>query len=81
MSDTPYPGPVNGDRLEFELEHTNTPQKERPDWPLPSFDARDWAEAFCKRFPDLDEGTMLAWFASALMRGYDEGVKRAREDD
>jgi hypothetical protein len=67
-----------GDQLEFELENINTPPKERSDWPLPSFDARDWAEAFCKRFPNsgLDEGTMLAWFAGALMRGYDEHAVR-----
>jgi hypothetical protein len=64
----------NGDHLEYEIENANTPLKERSDWPLPSFDARDWAEAFCKRFPDcgIDEGTMLAWFAGALLRGYDE---------
>lgn len=67
-----------GDQVEFEIEHANTPPKERPDWPLPSFDARDWAEAFCKiakaQGHDLDEGWMIAWFANALVRGYDEGV-------
>ena len=78
-----YPGPMNGDRAEFEIEHANTPMKERPDWPLPSFDARDWAEAFCKiadglgyRDPEgkpIDEGWMIGWFANALMRGYDQG--------
>jgi hypothetical protein len=66
----------NGDHLEFEIEHQNTPPEERPDWPLPSFDARDWAEAFCKLNPQMDEGTMLAWFANALMRGFDEGKSR-----
>jgi hypothetical protein len=62
----------NGDHLEYEIENANTPLKERSDWPLPSFDAKDWAEAFCKRFPQMDEGVMLAWFANALMRGFDE---------
>jgi hypothetical protein len=38
----------NGDHAEFELEHANTPPKEWPDWPLPSFSGLDWAEAFCK---------------------------------
>jgi len=65
-----------GDQLEFELEHIDIPPKERPDWPYPSFDAKDWAAAFCKRNPTMDEGLMLAWFANALMRGYDEGLTR-----
>jgi len=46
-----------------------------PNWPIQSFDAQDWAKAFCKKFHEYnrpDEGTMLAWFAGALMRGWDE---------
>jgi len=66
-----------GDQIEFEREHANTPPKERPDWPMPSFDADDWAEAFCKFNPSVDKGLMLTWFASALMRGFDEGWARA----
>ncbi|MDB5612098.1 MAG: hypothetical protein JWP25_8998 [Bradyrhizobium sp.] len=52
------------------------------DWPLSSFDPKDWVEAFCKiangfGFKDaegkpLDEGWMISWFANALMRGYDQ---------
>lgn len=80
----PYPIIMNGDHSEFEAEHANTPPQERPDWPLPSFDARDWAKAFCRRFMiqnragydtasvDDDEGLMQTWFANALMRGYDQ---------
>ena len=75
-----YPGPMNGDRYEFEIEPANTPPHERPDWPLPSFDARTWAKAFCERNPSMDEGLMTTWFANALMRGYDEGVARAHDD-
>ena len=71
-----YPVIFGGDHAEFEIEHENTPPKERPDWPLPSFDARDWAAAFCKEHPDIDEGTMIAWFANALMRGFDEAASR-----
>jgi hypothetical protein len=81
-----YAGPMCGDRFEFEQEYANTPLKERPDWPLPSFDARDWAEHFCKiankfGFKDaegkpIDEGWMVTWFANALMRGFDEGRAR-----
>jgi len=70
----PYPIIFNGDHAEFEIENANTPPKERADWPLPSFDARDWAEAFLKHNPNcgIDEGTLIGWFANALMRGYDE---------
>lgn len=44
---------------------------------LKSFDARDWARAFVayqRENPSIatDEETMTAWFANALMRGYDE---------
>ena len=77
-----YPIIMNGDHAEFEMEHANTPPHERPDWPLPSFDAKDWAAAFCKianehGFKDakgepIDEGWMIGWFANSLMRGYDE---------
>jgi hypothetical protein len=72
----PYPGLMNGDRAEFELDHANTKPEDRPDWPLPSFDAQDWAKAFCKINPVIDEGAMLSWFANALMRGYDEAMSR-----
>ncbi len=72
-----YPITFNGDHAEFELEHANTKPEDRPDWPLPSFDARDWAAAFCKINPSMDEGTMLTWFANALMRGHDEHAARA----
>jgi hypothetical protein len=73
----------NGDHLEYELENINTPPKERSDWPLPSFDAVDWAEAFCKiakqQGHDIDEGWMISWFAGALMRGFDEGIERSQK--
>lgn len=61
----------NGDHAEFEIEHANTPPEQRPDWPLPSFDAVDWAKAFVKLHGG-DEDLMRGWFANALMRGYDE---------
>lgn len=78
-----YPMIMNGDHAEFEREHADTPMKDRPDWPLPSFDAKDWAEAFCKiaktQGHDLDEGWMITWFANALMRGYDEHARRVAD--
>lgn len=44
-----------------------------------NFNAREWAEAFMSTFPDVwpvvDEGTMLAWFANAIMAGYDTATK------
>lgn len=77
---------INGDHLAFEIEHANTPPKERPHWPWPSFDAKDWAEAFCKIATNLgykdsegkpiDEGWMISWFANSLMRGFDEANER-----
>ncbi len=69
----------NGDHAAFEIQHATTKPEDRPDWPLPSFDAQDWAAAFCKRNPGFDHDTMVAWFANALMRGHDEGMKRSRE--
>ena len=58
------------------------PSKDDPTWPLPSFDARDWAAAFCKvaaknGHVGIDEGWMISWFANALMRGFDEANDRA----
>ena len=52
----------------------------RPTWPFPGFDGRAWAREFCAQYgithdgaPVEDaEGLMIAWFASALMRGYAE---------
>lgn len=89
----PHPGPMNGDRAEFEAQWaaSGRPDNERPDWPLPSFDAKDWAAAFCKianedlgyRDPagdPIDEGWMIGWFANALMRGLDEGRVRTIAD-
>lgn len=69
----------NGDHAEFEAEWAGKDPKERPDWPYPSFDARDWVEAFFKFNPDvnIDEDLMLTWFCNAMMRGYDEGFERS----
>lgn len=68
----------NGDHAEFEIQHANTPKEERPDFPFCSFDAMDWAKAFTAMHARMgadwiDRDLMLAWFASALQRGYDEG--------
>jgi len=57
------------------------PSRDDPHWPLPSFDARDWAQAFNETAVKLggtamDEGWLIGWFANALMRGYDEHAMR-----
>lgn len=85
-----YPIIINGDHAEFEAEHVNTKPEDRPDWPLPSFDARDWADAFvggafAQSYRDnkglgIDRDTMVTWFANALMRGYDQHVRNASDD-
>ena len=67
---------MNGDHMQFEIDHANTPKEERPDWPWPSFDAVDWAKAFNKRFPSVPLDEALPWMASALMRGHDEAESR-----
>lgn len=82
-----YPMPLCGDHIAFEREWAGKDPKTRPDWPLPSMLAPDWAEAFCKTFvvsriagtkPEADqEGLMIAWFACALERGRDEGRRHA----
>jgi hypothetical protein len=78
---TGYPVILNGDHAEFEAEWAGKDPKDRPDWPLPSFDARDWAEAFDRFNPghNIPEGVMLGWFANALMRGLDEARARKSE--
>lgn len=70
----------NGDHMEFERQHAGTPKEQREDWPLPSYDAIDWAKAFNKQFPSVSVDDAFSWFACALVRGYDEGVSRTRSD-
>lgn len=60
-------------------------QPEQPkDWPLQSCDARDWAQAFMRRFGErlheIDEGLMITWFANALMCGFDEHARRGEAE-
>jgi hypothetical protein len=49
-------------------------------------DAQVWARKFIETqrvAPDIatDEGTMIGWFANAIMSGYDAGQKAERERD
>lgn len=39
---------------------------------LGEFDAHKWAQEFKRLYPESDEELMLAWFANAIMAGYDK---------
>lgn len=73
----------NGDHLAHLLEQGGINPKDQKCWPWPSFDCTDWAEAFCKRAKelghDIDLDWARSWFASALMRGYDEGRSESHQ--
>jgi hypothetical protein len=48
------------------------------------FNAKVWAERFVQRVSEnpaiaTDEGAMLAWFATAIMAGYDRAAAIAQE--
>jgi hypothetical protein len=50
-----------------------------------TFNAQVWAERFVKRVTEnpliaTDEGTMLAWFAGAIMTGHDYAYEKIRQD-
>lgn len=45
-------------------------------WPH-TMDAAKWAAAFCQRYPGIDEGSMIGWFANAIMAGYDTAQARS----
>jgi len=44
-------------------------------WPQTT-DAKIWADEFCTRNSASDHGTMHAWFANAIMVGYDTQHKK-----
>lgn len=53
-------------------------------WPH-TMDAREWAKRWLeqmKETPDIatDEGSMLGWFANAIMAGYDQGYQKGYHD-
>lgn len=43
------------------------------------FDARVWAKEFCKLNTASDEGTMISWFANAIMAGYDYAIHHGKK--
>ena len=68
---------VLGEAARLSPEELRAKYRDDPNWPIQSFDARDWAEKFSK-LTGMDEAWALTWFANALMRGFDEGMMRAR---
>lgn len=42
---------------------------------LDTTDATEWADEFCKMYPEADKGAMLAWFASAIETGRSAGQR------
>ena len=52
-----------------------------PGYPYGEMDAMKWAEEFDRIFLNSrpDTGTMLAWFANAIMTGFDTAMNREGE--
>jgi hypothetical protein len=48
-----------------------------PDWDFQSMDAKVWTDAFIARYPHMDWGVMIGWFANAMMAAFDEATRRA----
>ncbi len=69
---------LNGDHLQYEIDNAGLDPRLRPDWPMPSFNANDWAEAFNKQHPAVSIDDARAWFACALMSAYDKGREEAK---
>lgn len=50
---------------------------------IDNFDANDWANAFIEiqgdRLEELDVDIMRAWFANAIMTGFDIGSRQSRK--
>lgn len=61
--------------LVFGEVHNTKPIDEQVHDLIGEFDARKWAKEFKRLFPASDEGTMLGWFANAIMTGYDYNAK------
>lgn len=57
---------------------------EPPIDPLQTLDAQLWAKEFMriwsKRWAEVDEALMIAWFANAIMRGFDESSAISRPE-
>lgn len=51
-------------------------KKKSKHFPMGCFDAGQWAKEFCKITGFKDESWALSWFASAIMTGHDEGMRR-----
>jgi hypothetical protein len=47
---------------------------------LQTMDGHKWANAFCRGTGFPDEGWALSWFCTAIMVGYDHGVRKGTAD-
>lgn len=62
----------NGSRM-------SDPKRDDPGHPYGITDARVWASEFVRHFPTgtVDEGTLIGWFANAIMTGFDNASHRS----
>jgi len=75
-----YPEPTNKDRPIGATPPHYVNEKRL----IGNMDAKVWAEEFvklCKTKPGvaLDEGTMIGWFANAIMAGYDTAMRKCEK--
>lgn len=63
--------------LKVGADNTATYGHDGKPWPQTT-DANAWATEFCKRNSASDHGTMLGWFANAIMIGHDTAVWKER---
>lgn len=63
------------------LDKNDQAEGEPVDIDCTNMDAAHWAKAFCEKFPGHDEGLMLAWFASAIMCGWDNAHWKIKESN
>ena len=52
-----------------------TEQLSKQVWPH-TMDAMVWAEECCKKYSSFDKQEAVAWFANAVMAGYDTAMMR-----
>lgn len=48
---------------------------------LGTTDASCWAREFCKKFPDIDEGDALCWFANAIETAKTITINKLKKDN
>jgi hypothetical protein len=64
-----------------QLDKNDQAEGEKVDIDCTNMDAAHWAKAFCEKFPRHDEGLMVAWFANAIMCGWDNAHWKMEESN